>query len=114
MRLPRDERERNYLCRAIVYPIGDRLNREELEGFGLGSFGNNDINRFDSQLQVGAFTTTLEYRPIRPGEWYFSGAEVMAYRAPNGTTDPYHVARLVSYRIRREVKLEQVRTLTED
>ena len=94
MRLPKNERERNYLVRGVVYPLGDRLTLKESEGFGLPSTG----------LNVGAFMAG-EFRPIRPGEWYFSGAEVAAYRAPQGTDTPYQVAHLVSYRTKHSVEV---------
>lgn len=87
MRLPQSDRERNYLTRGVVYALADRLTAEEKSGFGMPDHG----------LHVGAFYSG-EYRPVRPNEWYLSGAEVAAYRAPNGTTDSYHIAHLVSYR----------------
>ena len=38
---------------------------------------------------------TGEKRPPRGGEWYLSGARIVAYRAPNDLSTPYHIAELV-------------------
>lgn len=92
MRLPKSDAERSRLTRGVVYPLADRLTQEEQAGFGLPNAG----------LQVGAFAAG-EYRKIRPGEWYLSGADIAAYRAPQGTDTAYQVAHLVSYRIKQEI-----------
>ena len=96
MRLP-NNKEFGVLTAGVLYPLGDRLSEEEKDGFGLPSPG----------LEVGAMKVG-QFRAIRPGEWYFSGADIAAYKAPNGTTDPYHVAYLVSYRLKTTVKPERV------
>lgn len=83
MRLPKSDAERSRLTRGVVYPLADRLTQEEQAGFGLPNAG----------LQVGAFAAG-EYRKIRPGEWYLSGADIAAYRAPQGTDTAYQVAHL--------------------
>lgn len=38
---------------------------------------------------------TGEFRPPRKGEYFLSGAIVMAYRAPYDLKRPYHIAKLV-------------------
>lgn len=38
---------------------------------------------------------TGEKRPPRKGEWYLSGAQVEAYRAPNDLSTPHHIAEIV-------------------
>lgn len=40
---------------------------------------------------------TGEYRPVRKGEWYLSGAITACYRAGADTTDFYHVVKVSSY-----------------
>lgn len=37
------------------------------------------------------YYTRLGFRPPRKGEFYLSGAVVMAYRAPNDLASAYHV-----------------------
>ena len=47
---------------------------------------------------------TGEKRPPKKGEWYLSGARIVAYRAPNDFSGPrmvYHIAELVVVKTRR-------------
>ena len=41
-------------------------------------------------------------RLIKKGEWYLSGAEIAAYKAPNNLSTEYHAAKIV--RMRHSVK----------
>jgi len=74
------------------YGLGNSLNKAERERFGLthGQGFSTDwhATRFVKAVRTG------EFRPPRRGEWYLSGARVVAYRAPNDFTTPYHIARL--------------------
>lgn len=96
MRLPKGT-EGQRLAQGIIYPLGDRLTAVETLRLGAASPG----------LRVGA-VMAKEFRPVRPGEWYFSGAEVAAYRAPLGMSYSYHIARLVIYRVIEIVEVVDV------
>lgn len=74
------------------YPLGDQLSLEERrrlapKGALLPSLGVSYAN-------VHA-VPTKEFREPRKGEWYLSGGQVCAYRAPNDLPTKYHIARLV-------------------
>jgi len=51
----------------------------------------------DPNLFIGAIWKG-EKRPPKRGEWFFSGAEILAYRAPANLDSPYCIAQLVRYR----------------
>jgi hypothetical protein len=59
---------------------------------------NPSINERDSLGRKLGAVYTGEKRPPRKGEWYLSGADVHAYRAPNDLTAAYCIARLVRVR----------------
>ena len=45
-------------------------------------------------------------RLIKKGEWYLSGAEIAAYKAPNNLSTEYHAAKVVrmKHRVNRDWK----------
>ncbi len=53
-----------------------------------------------TRLPDVAARATGEFRPPRKGEWYLSGAEVVAYYAPNdyAPTSSYHIAEVFTVR----------------
>jgi len=48
---------------------------------------------------------TGEHRPVRPGEWYLSGAIVGAYFSQHGTADAYHIAKIYRREIIRGMEI---------
>lgn len=50
----------------------------------------------ERSLRVGGkyqrFKATGQFRPPKKGEYYLSGAEIFAYRAPNDLSQPYWIA----------------------
>lgn len=78
------------------YPLGDvpRIEarayiREKDESIRIPS------KEYWSLLNSFYAKSTGEKRPPKKGEWYLSGAEVHAYRAPNDLSTPYVIAKLV-------------------
>lgn len=86
--------DRSVLTKGQPYPLGDWLNTEERERFGipLGSAARGIMAVWDGSPR----------RPPRKGEWYFSGSPIDAYRAPNDLETPYHIGTLV--RARQETR----------
>lgn len=61
-----------------MYPLGDRHPKQK--------------NYFDESIKA---IKSNEYREPKKGEWYFSGAIVTAYKAPNDLNTKYHIATIV-------------------
>jgi hypothetical protein len=80
----------------LTYTLADRvpynLQTKILKEYN-GPKGVNDQARFIREKVKAVYIN--EFRPVKPGEWYLSGAEVQAYLAKNGTNDAFHIARLV-------------------
>ena len=49
------------------------------------------------------FYEVIDYRPPKEGEHYISGAEPMAYRAPNDLSNPFLIARKTYKAVHKEV-----------
>lgn len=77
------------LERDKPYRLGDPLTREECRRCGV------DPWKPQEQLAIMAVWDGQPRRAPKAGEWYLSGAEVTAYRAPNDLGDAFHIARLV-------------------
>ena len=73
------------ITRDATYALGDRLPFTVKEPFN-----------------VRARWTGEFYSPCR-GEWYLSGAIIIAYRAPNDLDTPFHIAELVRIEERKVV-----------
>ena len=79
-----------------TYPLGDTPTSKETGGASaaerlvLSSLGADSKN-------FRAIATGEKRKP-RKGEWYLSGAEITAYRAPNDLSTVYHIAKLVRVR----------------
>lgn len=82
------------------YPLGDWLSEKEKEKFGVSNFTRET-------LDIKAIFSG-EKRCPKKGEWYLSGAEVMAYRAPNDLTSVYHIAKLVKTKTTTKTTIEIV------
>ena len=79
------------LSRGTTYPLGD-WTHETLKH----ERQHRDPNKtLAERPQLRAQWTGEKPRPILPGEWYLSGAQITAYCAPKGTTMAYCPARLV-------------------
>jgi hypothetical protein len=77
-----------------LYPVVDRLSREEREALGLPS-GTDALTNCGIPARNVHAVYIGEKRPPKKGEWYLSGSVVEAYKALNDLSDPYHIARLV-------------------
>jgi hypothetical protein len=77
------------------YVVVDYPSTEELKALGVD---RSEFRRFLPSLGMGCrkvmAVATGEKRPPRKGEWYLSGADVQAYKAPNDLTTAYHIAKL--------------------
>ncbi len=81
------------------YRLGDRPSRSDLDAIGWPK-GKPflilpSVGIFPSAVKAVA---TGEFRPPKRGEWYLSGAEVMAYKAFNDLNTPYHLARIALFK----------------
>lgn len=70
------------LNHAKLYPLADVLGVQARKELGLG-------------CGLVKAEASGEKRPPRKGEWYLSGAQIAAYRAPNDLSTAFHIARLV-------------------
>lgn len=83
------------------FRLADRPTEDELQALGvmrLGSGGTSywkTVNEIETRIEIKAKSTN-EKRPLKPGEWYISGAIPEGYRATNGTNDSHLVAVLVA------------------
>ena len=82
------------------YPIGDTPSVEEMKSLELP----HDINSMIGHRNVAAINTNVVRCPMK-GEWYLSGAEPMAYKAPNNLSTKFYIARLV--RVKKVVNWTQ-------
>ncbi len=53
------------------------------------------LKRLGLDVRSTAFQATGEYRNPQKGEWYLSGSIIEAYRAPNGLSSAYWIAKPV-------------------
>lgn len=81
--------------RAKFFPVGDFIPGIEMSKFGFRTIEE----RMKGQRHIMA-EPTGEKRPPLKGEWFLSGAEAAAYRAPNDLSTPYHIATLVKVETR--------------
>ena len=81
------------------YRLADRPNRSELTAIGWPKDKPftviHSLNWSPSNVKAVA---TGEFRPPKKGEWFLSGAEVMAYKAFNDLNTPYHIARIALFK----------------
>ena len=91
----------NVVRRGEFYPVVDRIPYEDRQRLGLPDEINLWRDRPKAPLQTGKVRIvcmavyTGEKRPPKAGEWFLSGSEVEAYRAPNDLSTVYHIAKLV-------------------
>jgi hypothetical protein len=88
------------------YPLGDRLTYREAENAFrlyapsmLPSISMSSASRAGHREQwvrdhIKAVATG-EKRPPKKGEWYLSGSTIVAYRALDDLTSPFHIAAIV-------------------
>lgn len=77
---------------STLYPLGDTPTAKETGGAPISE------RLLGGPRSVRAVSTG-ERRCPKKGEWYLSGAEITAYKAPNDLTTKYHMARLVRVRL---------------
>jgi hypothetical protein len=80
------------LSRNGIYCTCDWPTSNEITALGF----KGDIGVIRRQAHNIGAVWTGEKRCPKKGEWYLSGAEVGAYRAPNDLTTEYHIAKLVA------------------
>lgn len=92
-----------------TYRLGDRLTRAEAEACGVerDSIAHHLWGQGLKDGKYVAAIKTTEFRAPKAGEWYLSGAEPLAYRAPNDLTTPFRIMRLAVVE-RRTVVTETV------
>lgn len=84
------------LKRGAYYPIGDSLNLKEREQFGITNSMEATVLQSVGHSPRGIRGKwTGEKRCPKKGEWYLSGAIILAYRAPNDLSTEFHIAKLV-------------------
>ena len=84
------------LNRAAHYPVSDHIPLADLHTL----FGEDHVRKLDFPKLGGLRRTvrgkmTGEKRAPKKGEWYLSGADIAAYRAPNDLSTEYYIAKLV-------------------
>lgn len=72
-------------CGRKLYPLGDSHPKAK---FGY----MRNAGYADPKIMA---TNSGEFRPVRKGEWYLSGAEARAYKAPNDLGYAYYIAKIV-------------------
>jgi len=75
------------------YRTADYLTSAEIKSLGLKSGDVSMWGKTPKGYYVMAVYTGVK-RPPKQGEWYLSGASVVAYRAPNDLSTAYHIAKL--------------------
>ena len=88
------------------YPVLDRPTFEEIRSLGFAERPLGPLIALDVPARNICAIRTGAFRPPQAGEWYLSGAEVAAYRAPNDLKTSYHIARLVRYDVKLEAKIQ--------
>ena len=71
------------------YELADYLSLKEREQFGLKDGNSNLFSKVVKAVYTG------QKRCPKKGEWYLSGAEVQAWKAPNDLSTVFHIAKLV-------------------
>ena len=97
------------------YPLGDSLTREEKKHFDmrLDAYLMRGIDPNNAHIRDGYFVvavTTNECRPPKRGEWYLSGANPCAYRAPNDLSSAYWICKLVKIEKKTTVELVEIQS----
>ena len=108
--MPPMEPSESRLMRGFAYPLGDRLNLAECQAYGLPQGGGGVY----IQTNIKAVWNGEPSRPVRKGEWYFSGAIIAAYRAPADLDGPYHVGRLVKVKRVETFEITELPEITEE
>lgn len=82
--------------RDTLYPLGDSLTFEERAKFGIGVSQEALQAMRENKIEMRAvLVAPREFRRVRKGEWYLSGAIPSAYRAANDLECKYYICRLV-------------------
>lgn len=79
------------------YPLGDNAPCELLKAVAaVTGEKRSDISGYHRvQTKHVRAVRTGEFRAPKKGEWYLSGAEPTAYKAPNDLSSKYHILKLV-------------------
>jgi hypothetical protein len=93
------QNDRTVLRRGVGYVLGDVMTDAECQRYDL------ERTRIGNPSGVVAVWDGSPRRPPKKGEWYFSGAEIHAYRAPNDLLTPYHIAQFASVETQTTHKL---------
>ena len=81
------------LTKDGLYPIGDYVSNEKMEELAGKKLTLNEKMVLSHSVR-GKWNG--EKRIPKKGEWYLSGAEITAYRAPNDfANQTFHIAKLV-------------------
>jgi hypothetical protein len=78
-----------------LFPVMDRVSKEEYVKFGLKGTQGIPYPPIGRPAKGVKARWTGEKRCPKAGEWYLSGAEVEAYKAPSDLSEVYHIAELV-------------------
>ena len=112
--------ESEKLKRGKAYPLADRLPYQMAEDIFqryappyTGS-ADNVFSRIDGRMYAKnrwirdnvRATWTGEKRAPKKGEWYLSGSDIEAYRAPNDLGMIFHIAKIV--RIETETVVKEI------
>lgn len=76
------------------YPVRDRLSVDEVKALGLLS---TESWKFHEDVRA---IVTDEFREVKKGEWYLSGAVPEAYKAQGDSLTKFRICRLVRIRTR--------------
>lgn len=95
------------------YVLANRPSTAEQAAFGFWDGGVTVypayVNPFrDGYCGLVAVFTGVK-RPPKKGEWYLSGAQVQAYRAPNDLGTSYPIAKLVAVETKIQTTIERAK-----
>lgn len=113
-----DPYDREFLRRNVPYPLLDRVSFAERKVFGITELGKRKIGdvsvlgewgggRRDGKFLAAVWDGKPRRKP-KAGEWYLSGAQIGAYRAPNDLSTAFHIAKLQLFERTTSVKVKPI------